>query len=150
MDEPPNTKPCRQRGGQPENRNALRHGLAAGKLPADAAFIEVRLNGFRRRLEDAVVAERGAVTLQEAAVIQTALRWERHAALAQRWLTKAGDELKPVERLTFSREIARASTERDKALGCLRLDRDRKQDLIATLYSAPRITDLESDDDGPA
>jgi hypothetical protein len=50
------------------------------------------------------------------------LRWERHAALAQRWLVKAGDTLKPDQRLSFSREIARASSERDKALAALKLE----------------------------
>ena len=73
-------------------------------------------------LEDAVLANRNEVSILDAACIQTCLRWERHAALAQRWLVKADNELKPEQRLTFSREVARASSERDKALATLRLD----------------------------
>ncbi|MDZ4684513.1 MAG: hypothetical protein SH850_05440 [Planctomycetaceae bacterium] len=126
--EPPKHEPKRfcgvaGRSGPPKgNRNNLRHGLRAGQLPADAKFIEIRLNSFRRQLEDAVIKVRGEISIPDAASIQTAMRWERHAALAQRWLTKSYNDLKPADRLTFSREIARASAERDKALAMLRLD----------------------------
>lgn len=104
------------------DRGSLRHGLKAGQLPKDAKYIEIRLNIFRQKLEDAVLLSRNHVTMTDAALIQTALRWERHAALAQRWLVKAGDTLKAAERLQFSREIARASSERYKALSALKLD----------------------------
>ena len=77
------------RSGPPKgNSNNLRHGLKAGKLPKDAKYIETRLNIFRRNLEDAVMAVKNEITLHDAAAIQTCIRWERHAALAQRWLTK--------------------------------------------------------------
>jgi hypothetical protein len=104
------------------NRNAMRHGLKAGKLPADALYIEIRTNQLRRNLEDAVIAARGEVSLIDAANIQTAIKWERHGCLAQRWLDKKAKELKPMEQLQFSREVAKASTERDKAIAALRLD----------------------------
>ncbi|MCH8047426.1 MAG: hypothetical protein IID44_27320 [Planctomycetes bacterium] len=118
---PTNGKPGAKRGAPRDNRNALRHGLRGGQLPADAKYVENRLNAFRRNLEDAVLVVSGEVDIPAAAAIQTALRWERHACLAQRWLTKAYDELKPLDRLHFSREIARASTERDKAIATLEL-----------------------------
>jgi hypothetical protein len=125
------------RSGAPtENRNAMRHGLRAGQLPKDAKYIENRLNAFRRQLEDAVMADKGAVSLVDAAAIQTCIRWERHAALAQRWLTKAGDTLKPAERLHFSREIARASSERDKALTPLALEKGDFAGTIEKLYGS--------------
>ena len=121
------------RSGPPKgNRNALRHGLKAGQLPEGAKYIELRLNAFRRQLEDSVLGCRGEITLTDAALIQTCLRWERHACLAQRWLVKAGDTLKPADRLAFSREIARASAERDKALKDL--DLDREPDPWAAIY----------------
>src|SRR5262249_36101325 len=79
------------RSGPPRgNRNGMRHGLAAGQLPADAKYIEYRLNDFRVRLEDAVMEARGEVTIMDAACINTCLKWERHSALALRWLVKAG------------------------------------------------------------
>jgi len=103
-------------------RATIRHGLKAGQLPQGCKYIEIRLNIFRRRLEDAVLQTKGNVSLVSAAAIQTALRWERHGALAQRWLRLKANELKPAELLQFSREIARASTERDRALAMLDLD----------------------------
>lgn len=124
------------RSGPPKgNGNALRHGLKAGQLPKDAKYIEYRLNAFRRTLEQAVLSAKGEVNIPDAAAIQTCLRWERHACLAQRWLVKAGDTLKPEQRLTFSREIARASTERDKAISALRIDRDARDSVIDALYA---------------
>jgi hypothetical protein len=112
----------RTRGAQKGNSNATRHGLRAGQLPREAKYIEHRMNDFRRQLEAAVIDSKGQVTLQDAAFVQTAMRWERHAALAQRWLTKAHDTLTPEQCLHFSREIARASAERDKAIAALSLD----------------------------
>ncbi len=111
------------RSGAPKgSANAMRHGLRAGKLPKDAKYIEWQMNSLRRELEAAVIAVKGEVNLLDAATIQTAVKWERHGALALRWLRVEGDKLKPTERLHFSREIARASTERDKALAALGLD----------------------------
>lgn len=110
------------RSGAPkDNRNNMRHGLKAGKLPADAQYIEHQMNALRRQLEDAVIATKGEVSLTDAAHVQTAIKWERHGALALRWLRVDGENLKPVERLTFSREIARASAERDKAIAAMDL-----------------------------
>ena len=117
--------------------NAIRHGLTAGKLPRDAKYVEVKMNLFRREVESACLASKGKITLTDAAFIQTALKWERHAALALRWLNKAYDEMSPAERLNFSREIAKASTERDKAIKALNLDRDAMQDEWSTFDGKP-------------
>lgn len=114
--------------------NANRHGLKAGKLPKDAKYIEVRLNIFRRELEAAVLSAKDEINIADAASVQTCIRWERHAMLAQRWLTKQYDELKPADRLNFSREIARASGERDKAIKALCLDSHAADDVIIKLY----------------
>lgn len=136
------------RSGPPRNnRNAMRHGLRGGQLPKDARYIEHRLNRFRRLLEDAVLGARGEVTLTDAAAIQTCLRWERHAALAQRWLVKQGNTLKLVDRLKFSEAIAKASDSRDKALAALKLDRDAKDNIIDTLYAY--LPSPKADGDGP-
>ena len=115
------------RSGPPRgNENALRHGLKAGKLPRNARYIEHQMNNLRRQLEQAVMQAKGEVNLLDAASIQTAVKWERHGELALRWLRLEGDTLKPTERLQFSREIARASAERDKALQALGLDKDNR------------------------
>ncbi len=151
MDKPTQEKPDKaqkRRGGQPGNRNGrgnMRHGLRAGTLPRDARHIENRLNGFRRQLEDAVLACKGEVSIPDAACIQTALRWERHACLAQRWLTKQWEEMKPTEALAFSREISKASAERDKALKMLELNRDVLSDQWAILDAT--VEEETKDDD---
>ena len=120
-------------GAPRDNRNALRHGLKGGQLPRDAKFIEWRLNAFRRMLEDTVLETRNKVSITDAAHIQSAYRWERHALLAQRWLTKQYDELKPADKIKFSEAVARASDCRDKAIAALKLDRDPLQDQWASL-----------------
>lgn len=115
------------RGAPKGNSNGsgnVRHGLKAGKLPKNCKHIENQCNVLRRQLEAAVIQLKGEVSLYDAASIQTALKWERHGALALRWLRTEIQKLKPMERLHFSRETARASTERDRAIAALKLDAD--------------------------
>lgn len=112
-------------GGAPAgNRNALRHGLRAGKLPRRCQYVEHRVNDLRRGLEDAVVALRGGVGIVEAANINTAAKWERHGLLAQHWLRHEAENLTVTERLRFSEAIAKASAARDQAIKMLNLDAD--------------------------
>ena len=136
MGKPPRkTTPKGGMGAPKENVNAIRHGLTSGNLPKGAKYIQHQMDRLRRQLEAAVIEAKGQVTLSDAAAIQSAIRWERHSALALRWLRVEGDKLKPTDRLTFSREIARASAERDKAIRELKLDRDTHQDMLKALYS---------------
>jgi hypothetical protein len=113
------------------NANAMRHGLKAGKLPKDARYIEHQMNALRRQLENAVFDAKGAVGLVDAANIQTAVKWERHGALCLRWLRLEGSTMKPEQRLQFSREIARASAERDKAIAALELGKEGRLPWLA-------------------
>jgi hypothetical protein len=62
---------------------------------------------------------RGEVTLTDAAFVNTAYRAERHAQLAQRWLALEAENMTPADRLNYSREVVRASAERDKAIQAL-------------------------------
>ena len=104
-------------------RNALRHGLRTGKLPSGCSYIRKQLTAVQREIEDAILAVRGEIDLTAAALIQTAVRWERHALLAGRWLSREAASMSHADRLSYSREIARASTERDKILGELGINR---------------------------
>lgn len=63
----------------------------------------------------------GEIDLPSACWINTALRWERHARLSARWLRIEAEAMSPGDRLSYSREVARASSERDKAIMQLRL-----------------------------
>jgi hypothetical protein len=135
------------RSGPPKGaQNNLRHGLTAGALPKHCRYIEHQANRLRRELEAAVLAIRNQVTLVDAAAIQTAMKWERHGALALRWLRLEGHTLKPVERLQFSREIAQASTARDKAMASLKLDDDTRGDVIDVLYEAQPVKEKGNGD----
>jgi hypothetical protein len=105
------------------NSNALTHGLCAGKLPAGCAYVKRLAAQLQRTLEAEVLDVRGEIGVYEAATIQSAVRWEKHALLSQRWLRLSQETLTPEQRLAFSREIARASTERDKCLERLDIGR---------------------------
>ena len=134
-----NTGGKKGRSGAPVgNTNAIRHGLVAGMLPPNCRYIENRLNRFRRLLEAQVIAVHGSVSLTHAAHIQTSLRHERHSMLCQRWLRLEEQNLKASDKIAFSRELAKASTERDKALKELNLDKPPK---------APWELDVEVVDD---
>ncbi len=64
---------------------------------------------------------RGEVALSDASLINSAYRWERHAQLAQRWMLKDSANMSAADRLNYSREVARASTERDKCIAAMKL-----------------------------
>lgn len=95
--------------------------LKMGKLPPSLARVERSANKLRKILESAVLAAWGEIDVAHALAINTAARWERHADLALRWLREHGAEMSHAERLQYSREIARASAERDKAVASLGL-----------------------------
>lgn len=107
-------------GAPSGNRNNLRHGLRAGRLPPGCGTIRRAIDELRRQLEDAVLRAHGEIDVLAAAQIQTAIRFERHAMLAQRWLRLNADMMQPAERLAYSRDIAKASESRDKAMAFTR------------------------------
>lgn len=155
---PEATGHARNRGGAPAgNRNALRHGLYAashrltlGTLPDGLRSVQDDAYAFRAAIEAAVVDAHGAISLTNACLIATASRWERHGALCLRWLREQHGELAPGERLSFSREIARASAERDKAIERLRLERttgDWYDDYLAGRTTAAITADVAPTDD---
>lgn len=103
-----------------------RHCLTAGKLPRHLAYIENKLNAFRRHVESLVMDTKGTIDITDAMLINSALKWERHGRLAQHWLRQEGDKLKVAERLRFSEVIAKASDCRDKAIDKLKLNAPQK------------------------
>lgn len=129
---------------QTGNVKGVRHGLksnpalgslrlAMGNLPKGMRKVELAALSFRKALEAAVADRHGCISLVHALAVNTAARWERHAALCLRWLREHEKELTHGERLAYSREIAQASGYRDKAVAQLRLDA-AAIDAIAALY----------------
>ncbi len=95
------------------------HGLLVGSLPKGMASITRAVNHLKLLLEAQAVSQLKVVGPVELMVVQTALRWERHGLVCQRALRHL--TLSPDQYLAFSREVARASSERDKALRSLGL-----------------------------
>ncbi len=126
------------KGGAPiANKNAVRHGLTTGSLPTGCAYVVRSTNELRATLENAVIELRNEVSLYDAAIINTAVRWERHALLAQRWLRLEADKMDASIRLSYSRDVARASAERDKCLKSLGVDVRPGSDPWAALDALP-------------
>lgn len=116
-----------------------RHYMKGGKLPTKLKYIEGRCNQLRRDCEQAVLDAKGEITLQDAAAINSILKWERHGCLAAHWLRTEMDKLSAADRLRFSEAIAKASDNRDRCIRALALDVDRSQTLLDALYRAPLL-----------
>lgn len=131
------------------NQNAVKHGLrmATNSLPKGCARIRRERNQMRTALEGAVLAVHGTISVYRAAVIQTASRWATHAALCARWLRLADSNLPHGERLNYSREVARASSERDKCIQALGLDEAESERLRRELYSGSQTVEWQQPDE---
>ena len=138
----------------PEHRAAIseskiKHGLRAelrvGKLPRKLQYVEHRINAFRRKLEEAVAAAKGEISIPDAAAINSSCKWERHGLLAQHWLRHEAENLNASDRLKFSEAIAKSSDQRDKNIRMLGLDRDSNANVLDALYSKPKITDTDEE-----
>ena len=124
----------KQQGAQPANRSAFRHGLRSSRWPAGFSYQERQCNLYRRVLEDVVLAQRGEIDVIDAGTIHSAVQWAAHGAKAAKWLADGAD-LSPSDKLNHSREIARASTERDRAVKALGLDQHHgTADMWATIH----------------
>lgn len=111
-----------------------RRNLTNGLLPKGCLHIRRATEALRDQILEEV-DRRGEVGLMEVAATHTAIRWERVALLAQRWLQKEFDQLTPEQRLQFAETTARASTNRDKVLRQLGLDRLPEMKTVDALYS---------------
>lgn len=147
-------KPMPKRGGQHGNHNAMKAGLRSANvdnLPVGCSWIKTLVSEIRRVLEDAISERDGMVNDYQRCIIQTACRWEQHSLLAQRWLRENYAKLDHSERLAYSREIAKASAERDKCLKELELHKANVRDTMAVLYGdvVEPVSDQQSPDQSP-
>lgn len=136
-------------GGAPEgNQNATKHGLRSGRMalsdvPAGCSRIRAVRSKLRSALELLTLEVRGQVGVYEAALIQTACRWETHARLAARWL-RIGKDLTLADKLALSKAIAYGSEKRDLCLKALGLDQQAR-DTIGDWYKQPLTLEAEED-----
>lgn len=122
--------------GQPGNKNAVRHGFRAASLPDGCAYIEHQVKALRRFVISELrggAGSGGPLTTYQEALVQSAMRHETRAALAQRWLRLEGAALSINDRLALTKAITDASDNRDKCLQ--RLGLDREQTVIDALYA---------------
>jgi len=130
---------------KPDPKDHIRHGLTAGALPRGCGYVQRSIIRFRVALEQAVQDAGGKIGVLEAALIQSALRWERHALLAQRWLRREADSMTATDRLAYSKAVADASSQRDRCLDRLGLRLAKPSDPWDIIYSAPRATITTTD-----
>lgn len=127
-------------------RNAQRYGLTVGRLPRGLSHVRNAISAFRLKLERLVRAACGEVHLKHAGVIQTICRIEGHIAACQHKLREKADSLSAIEFLAFSREIARASVERDKCIRLLPLEVADTQPLFKSIIEIQAEQSAASDD----
>lgn len=125
---PPREKKAWVRRPTMETAPSIRHFFVAGKLPPGTKDIQNRCNAMRRMLEEAVIDAKGSVSITDASCINSAIRWERHGQLCNRWLLVNHANMSHLDKMKFSRETADASDKRDKSIRLLGLDRDAIQD----------------------
>lgn len=131
--------PKLRRTGAPKgNRNATKRGLRSKLLsePAKLAVLGTIGKGFvgvtrhilaeRRSLETEVLEAHGEISPTSARLIQTAIRWSRHALFAQKLLRDKWDTLTPDQQLAFHEQIAKASESRDRVVAKLGLESTAK------------------------
>ena len=87
----------------------------------------------------------GEVGLADAAAINSAVRWERHAMLAQRWLRVDAGDMDASTRLAYSRDVAKASSERDKCIRALGLEPSKRIDPWSVLDARSEETESSHD-----
>ena len=141
-------KPRSFPAGDPRRR---RYGMNGGLLPPGASYrsIEDKANAVRRHLENAVFEAKGEVSITDAAVINSALAWEKHRLMVQFWFRTEIEEMTRTQRLNFSEAIAKATAKRNDCISALNLDRPEllRDQALDALYVLPQES---SDEQAPA
>lgn len=116
------------RGAPRSNRNAVSHGMrmVSGRLPQGASWIRRETDSLKRRLEDVVVNIKGELSPMDVATVNEVVTWERHRLLASRWLRLSCDDMNHDQRLSYSREVAKSASERNRALRLLGIDKGQQ------------------------
>lgn len=116
-----------------DNLNRLTHGrkmrpsrlFEVGGLPKGYGLIVRACRKLRAALEKEAVALHGSVGIAAAAAIDSAVKAEMAAKLAQRWLRLTPNATLE-QRLTLVREIRAGAAQRDQQIAKLRLGSDRR------------------------
>lgn len=125
-------------GAPKGNQNGVTHGLKlrCSDVPAKCNYVRIVRNQLRDVLTTVVEERKGEVSLVDACYIQSATKWETHSQLAARWLRLHAGDMTHQDKLAYSREVARASSERDKCVEKLGLTKVEAANVVAGLYTA--------------
>ena len=126
--------------------NSLRNGkrivtLALGELPKELARVTRYVRLYRRGLQDAILEVFDEVSPTAAHLVDEACAWEQHRRVCMWLVRRKIDKLSPSDLRECSKQMALATTNRNKAVE--RLDLDHKPDPWADVYSTP----TEGEDD---
>jgi hypothetical protein len=110
-------------GAPTGNRNRQRHGLFGSQLPKGCGYINNAFRKLRRQLESAVAESHGDITVQDAALVNSAMRHERRVKLCERWLREDYSDLDIDKRMKIQKEISNATDSRDRCIEKLKLNR---------------------------
>jgi hypothetical protein len=126
--------------GKPAKRQRKeRYGMVTASLPSGCGWVRQLAAKFRRSLEAAVVEARGEVAIIDAALIDSAVRWQTSALIVARWLRLHEATMTHSERLLYVRQAGIFGDKRDRCLRELRLSGeaaadDARQRLAKLLY----------------
>lgn len=131
-------------GAPPDNANATKTGvrvnprrLVVGRLPAKYVHAERTGREYRRLLEDATIAAKGEVSLQDAHWIDAATGHELHKLILLQILRDGTSKLTPVDVVRISESIAKAREARNRCYERLELNKPKEEDPLAFLYGPP-------------
>lgn len=135
------------------NHRRTRHGLRASSLPPGCSYLKGQLQALRRDVRAELIDRDGATSIYQEALIQSAMRHEQRALLAQRWLRKEFDSIEMSEKVMLLREIGKATDARDKCFKQLGIGSRGTSGSVSALYvdaidiasDAPQGSDSPSD-----
>jgi len=134
-------------GGKPGNTNALRNGraialkrLTVGELPKEMLSVRREGRAYRRTLESEVLRIRGAITLTEGHLIDTASAATIQAGICRWLLRERIAKMSPADIRGCTADLVKAKERRDAAVRALGLDRDDTEDVMAKLYQVEAKT----------
>jgi len=135
-----NTGQTAKPGGQPGNQSAVRHGLrmALPRLPKGCDHVRRQVELLRHTLEGALEARSVEIGPYHAACIAACCKWQRHSALAAKWLRQRAGEMTDTDRIKYSAEVARAADSVVAHMAKLGLDRSDADGIFDALYATPQ------------
>jgi len=108
--------------------------MALPRLPKGCDHVRRQVELLRHTLEGALEARSVEIGPYHAACIAACCKWQRHSALAAKWLRQRAGEMTDTDRIKYSAEVARAADSVVAHMAKLGLDRSDQSDIFDALY----------------